>query len=381
MGTVAVSRDILLWALDRSGRTVDDVLNAFPRLRDWLAGEAQPTLPQLEKFAKTTSTPLGFLFLAKPPEERMPIPHYRTENGDFPHKPSSELLDTIRAMQLRQAWMRDEVMVYQGQVPLPFVGSAHVGEEAEAVAEKMRKALRFDSHWAEQEKTWTDAVTRLREAIEDARILVAANGIVGNNTHRKLDPGEFRGFVLVDPYAPLVFVNNADGKAAQMFTLAHELAHVFFGSSAAFDLRQLLPSRDKTEQACDQVAAEFLVPARHLREAWAAARDDADPFQALAVRFKVSEIVTARRALDLRLIDRERFIRRYEDYRESERRKVQGGGDFHRNQIPRIGVRFGAAVVRAAREGRLGYSEAYRLTDLHGKTFEHFADTLAHRGA
>jgi Zn-dependent peptidase ImmA (M78 family) len=107
-------------------------------------------------------------------------------------------------------------------------------------------------------RTWSDALRRLREAIEEARILVVVNGIVGNNTHRKLDPEEFRGFVLVDAYAPLIFVNNADGKAAQMFTLAHELAHVIFGSSAAFDLRRLMPAHDKTELACNQVAAEFL---------------------------------------------------------------------------------------------------------------------------
>jgi Zn-dependent peptidase ImmA (M78 family) len=248
----------------------------------------------------------------------------------------------------------------------------------------MRELLGFTENWAQAESTWTDALRRLREAIEEARILVVANGIVGNNTHRKLDPEEFRGFVLVDDYAPLVFVNNSDGKAAQMFTLAHELAHVFFGSSAAFDLRQLMPAQDKTEQACNQVAAEFLVPKSHLLLAWPAVRDDDQPFQAIARRFKVSEIVVARRALDLGLINREAFFEFYRDHLATERRRsaeVPGGGDFYLNQNLRVGARFGAAVVRAVKEGRLGYTEAYRMTGLYGKSFEQFAASLIARVA
>jgi Zn-dependent peptidase ImmA (M78 family) len=383
MSTIAVSKDVLLWALDRSGQTIGDVLPVFPRLPDWISGDREPTIRQLEDFARTTHTPLGFLFLPKPPEERMPIPHYRTADGGGPQRPSAELLDTIYAMQLRQAWMRDDVKD-QGQEPLPFVRSACVGDPPEAVAQKMRQLLRFKENWAEGERTWTDALRRLREAIEEARILVVVNGIVGNNTHRKLNPGEFRGFVLVDDYAPLMFVNNADGKAAQMFTLAHELVHIFFGSSAAFDLRQLMPAQDKTEQACNKVAAEFLVPGSRLHEAWPVVRDDGEPFQTLARRFKVSEIVVARRALDLGLIGQEAFFAFYKDHFAKERRRsdeTSGGGDFYLNQSLRVGTRFGTAVVRAVKEGRLGYTEAYRMTGLYGKTFEHFAASLVIRVA
>ena len=383
MSTVAVSQDILLWALDRSGRTVEDVQLTFPKLHDWIAGVKQPTLRQLERFAKTMHTPLGFLFLAQPPEERLPIPHFRTAARERPGQPSPELLDTIHSMQLRQAWMRDEAKD-QGQEPLQFVGSSHAGDEPVAVAQEMRRILGFSENWAGRERTWTDALQRLREAIEQASILVVVNGVVGNNTHRKLNTDEFRGFVLVDEYAPLVFVNNADSKAAQMFTLAHELVHVFFGSSAAFDLRQLMPAQDRMEQACNRVAAEFLVPESQLRQAWPTVEGERKPFQAVARRFKVSEIVAARRALDLGMVSKATFLEFYQDYRADERHKakdVPRGGDFYANQKARVGNRFGAAVVRAVGEGRLGYSEAYRMTGLYGKTFEQFAHSLAMRGA
>src|SRR4030067_172959 len=121
-------------------------------------------------------------------------------------------------LQRRQAWMR-EILIEQGQEPLPFVRSAQPDEQITSIVRRLRSLLGFDDEWASQQPTWTDALSTLREAIEDVGILVVFNGVVGNNTHRKLDPGEFRGFVLVDEYAPLVFVNGADGKAAQIFHL------------------------------------------------------------------------------------------------------------------------------------------------------------------
>jgi Zn-dependent peptidase ImmA (M78 family) len=224
-----------------------------------------------------------------------------------------------------------------------------------------------------------EALRVLREAMESKGIMVVVNGIVGNNTHRKLDPGEFRGFVMVDEYAPLVFVNGADGKAAQMFTLAHELAHVFFGSSAAFDLREMMPANDPTEQACNRASAEFLVPEQEMRRIWSNVRDDPGRFQVIAREFKVSELVGARRALDLGLIARDAFQTFYRDYQNDERRKAarqSEGGDFYATQNLRLGRRFAGAVVRAAKQGKLLYSEAYRLTGLYGKTFGQYAASL-----
>ncbi|MBP7052090.1 MAG: ImmA/IrrE family metallo-endopeptidase [Phycisphaerae bacterium] len=378
MSRVAVSEKILGWALDRSGLTVPDVEHRFPRLRQWVSGQSQPTLRQLESLAKFTVTPLGFFFLDEPPEEPLPVPYFRTHGDEVSHDSSPDLLDTIHVMQRRQTWLR-EFLVDQGQGMLPFVRSAELDEPSTAVGQRIRKALGLDMGWAAREPSWTEALRVLREAMEDAGIMVVVNGIVGNNTHRKLDPDEFRGFVLVDEWAPLVFVNGADGRAAQMFTLAHELAHVFFGSSAAFDLREMSPADNRTEQACNEVASEFLVPQLEIRQIWPSIRDTPDRFQSLAREFKVSVLVAARRALDLRLISKDEFLAFYRDYLDDERRKAARrpeGGDFYRNQNLRVGRRFASAVVRAAKEGKLLYSEAYRLTELYGKTFDRYAASL-----
>lgn len=378
MTRVSVNKEVLLWALERSGLAVETIQTRFPKIRQWEEGTTQPTLRQLEDLARATHTPFGYFFLPAPPDERLPIPYFRTVADQTLAHPSADLLETVHTMQQRQEYMR-ELLIDQGEPPLPFVRSASVSDDPIHVAASIREALGRNTACAAAQRTWTDALRDFENAIERLGVLVMANGVVGNNNHRKLSPAEFRGFVLVDEYSPLVFINSADGKAAQMFTLAHELAHVWFGSSAAFDLRELQPADDATEQACNKVAAEILVPESELRELWRTVRNDAEPFQSIARHFKVSALVAARRVLDLGLIQRTDFLQFYQAYLEDERRRRgegSEGGNFYANQVVRIGHRFGEAIVRAAKEGKLLYYEAYKLTGLRGKTFDQFASTL-----
>jgi len=378
MTRVAVNGEVVRWARERSGASLHDLAKRFPKISEWEAEETQPTLRQLEDFAKKTLTPLGYLFLADPPDIHLPIPDFRTVQQDAMPRPSPNLLETVYAMLRRQDWMR-EYLIEQGQPPLRFVGESTPDDPAPQVAARMREALGVSAAWAGRHATWTGALAALIDLVEHAGILAVSNGIVGNDTHRKLDPEEFRGFVLTDDYAPLIFINAVDGKAAQMFTVAHELAHVWFAQSAAFDLRDMQPARVPLEQACNRVAAEFLVPEAEMRTAWPTARGELKPFDELARRFKVSALVVARRALDLQLINRDGFFAFYAEYRDDTRRQAASkpsGGNFWATQENRIGRRFGEAVVRAAQEGRLLYRDAFVLTDLRGDTFARYAERL-----
>jgi Zn-dependent peptidase ImmA (M78 family) len=245
----------------------------------------------------------------------------------------------------------------------------------------MRRIVGLDDGWAQRVPTWTTAVGELRNAIEELGVMAIINGVVGNNTSRKLDVEEFRGFALSDPYAPLIFVNGADAKSAQMFTLAHELAHLWLGEEGEglSGFPGLLPDGDEVERFCDQAAAEFLVPAIEIRTAWPRVADSNTPFEKLASRFKVSPVVIGRRAMDLGLIDRSEFFSFYRDYTQSEGRKKKagsGGGDFYNNQNTRIGKLFATNVIRAAKEGRIGFKEAYDLSGLNGGTFQEYARKL-----
>lgn len=384
--TVSVNPDLIRWAIDRSRLPLDDLTATFPKLPHWLKGEQHPTYKQLEMFARKTMTPLGYLFLERPPDEEIGIPDFRTQ-GDAPiDRPSPNLLETIQVMKRRQAWMRD-YLIEEGQGPLDFIGSAAQARNVVSLAARMRDQLGLNPDWAEVHPTWEDALRTFRNSAERIGVLVASGAVVGLNNHRPLDPQEFRGFVLCDEYAPLVFVNGADSKSARMFTLAHELAHLWLGKDGLFNLIKMMPHHDETERFCNQVAAEFLVPGHKLLERWKDAQGTGRPFQTIGRWFKVSPVVAARRALDLHLISKADFFAFYEkDRAEWERRKAEekqkktkGGPNFYDVQDSRLGKRFAYAIVRAAREGRLLYREAYELTDLKGETFDHYASLLTQR--
>ena len=382
MATVGVRPELIVWARDRAGLTDDALTRKFPRFPAWLTGEVQPTLRQIEALARKTSTPLGYFFLSEPPEDRLPIPDFRTVGDQHVRRPSPNLLETVEMMQRRQSWMRD-FLLEEREDPLPFVGSFNIGSDVVEVAANIRSTLGIDGGWASKLRTWTDALTALREMVEQAGIMMVVSSVVGNDTHRKLSTDEFRGFVLHDQYAPLIFTNGADFKSAQMFTMAHELAHVWIGQSGVFNLRATEPSENEIEIVCNRIAAEFLIPQSEARAAWQSAQLERDPFQAMARTFKVSTIVAARRLRDLGLITSQGFSEFYEVYQQDERRKArkQSGGNFYDTQNVRVGKRFASFVIRAAREGRILYKDAYTLTGLYGKTFDRYAQSLGFRTA
>ncbi|MBI3996215.1 MAG: ImmA/IrrE family metallo-endopeptidase [Candidatus Omnitrophica bacterium] len=379
MMRIEVKPELIRWARERAGIDPDVLTRRFPQFRSWERGAAQPTFRQLEDFAKATLVPIGYLFLPEPPEEPLPIPDFRTAPGAGRVRPSPNLLDTIYTMQRRQAWLREERVECESE-PLQFVGSARLTDDPDAVGREMRRIIGFEEGWAAKVRTWTQAVGELRRAIEQLGVMTVINGVVGNNTHRTLDTEEFLGFALCDKYAPLLFVNGADYESRKMFTLAHELAHIWLGSvgEGLSGFESIFPGGTQVEDFCDRAAAEFLVPAKELNARWGSVKDEPQPFETLAQKFKVSPIVVGRRAMDLRLVDRETFFDFYRAYvkRERTRKKSTGGGDFYNNQNTRVGALFATQVVRAAKEGRIGFKEAYDLTGLHGGAFQEYANRL-----
>ena len=377
MSRVSVEPVLLHWARARLGSAASALSERFPRLHAWESGEERPTLRQLQQFAKAARVPLGYLFLNQPPEEDIPIPDFRTAAGDSPQRPSPDLLETIYTMQQRQSWLR-EILSEDDAAPLELVGSARLSDRPDAVGREMRRIVGLGEGWASSVRSWREAVGELRRAIEAIGVMAVINSVVGNNTHRKLDVSEFRGFALSDSLAPLIFVNGADAKSAQMFTLAHELAHIWLGREGVSGFEGLFPNGSEVEEFCNKAAAEFLVPASELKAMWNHAKRTEQPFETVARHFKVSPIVAGRRAMDERLVDRDTFFDFYHEYIEREQHKAtgSGGGDFYSNQNSRVGEFFAAQVVKAALEGRIGFKEAYDLTGLRGGSFQEYAGRL-----
>jgi Zn-dependent peptidase ImmA (M78 family) len=374
---VEVSPRLLAWARRRSGLTVDDLVRRFPGLGAWERGEQLPTFKQLEGYAKATHTPIGFLFLPEPPEEQVPIPDYRTMGDKGIRRPSPDLLDTIYQCEQRQDWYREFAQVNQEKL-VEFVGSLTTATPPVAAAATIREALRFDP--GERGSTWAEALRRLISRAEELGFLIMVNGVVGSNTHRKLDPREFRGFALADPLAPLVFVNGADTKAAQIFTVVHELTHLWLGGAALDDADLTAAVSPDTERWCNQVAAEVLLPLSAVTESPQVA-DLAAEAERLAQRFKVSTLVALRRIYDAGRLNWDDYQAAYraefERIRGLMSERTSGGGNFFNTQPARVSRRFAQAVIASTLEGQTLYRDAFQMLGFKKlSTFNELASQL-----
>lgn len=366
---VNVNASMLTWAIARAGFELHDFTIKVPKVQEWISGAKKPTVKQLEDFSKKVYLPFGYLLLPEPPKEKLPIPFFRTNNTPAT-KVSVNVYDTILLMQQRQDWLRDYLKDNEFDA-LPFVSKFLNRNNVQEIVADIRKTLDLPENWASNFRTWQEAQDHLIRHIEDKGIIAVFNGVVENNGHRKIAVDECRGFVLVDEMAPFMFINNADGKAAQMFTIGHELAHIWTGHSAGFDFRKLQPADDPIELLCDKVAAEFLVPETTFAEVWSGNPD----IKYTSRYFKVSEIVIARRALDTGKMSTTQFFEFYDEYigREFVKKENQSpGGDFYATTRKRLSITFASHINNAVKSGKLLYRDAYKLTSLKGDTFQTF---------
>lgn len=362
MNTVPASIPVLRWAADRACLSDAILEKHFRKWPLWLTGEAQPTLKQLENFARLTHTPIGYFFLPEPPELELPVPDFRTLRDEAMFEPSSALLDTLYLCQQRQEWFRDYARMH-GLPRLTFVGSVTLADQAEDVAEAMRQSLSLSIAERKGLPTWMDALRQLIAKAEEAGVLVMASSIVGSNSHRKLNVDEFRGFALADDLAPLVFLNGADSKAAQMFTLAHELAHIWLDESGVSDPEAGNIPEQGIEKWCNQVAAELLMPLDELRQVYEPGSSVAAEIQRLARLFKVSTLVALRRLFDAGFIDQTTLWQCYRKEVERIRglERSSGGGDFYRTLGARTGKLFARAILSSTLEGQTLFQDAFRM--------------------
>ena len=367
MNYVAVKPTLLHWAQKRSGQSIQSLHNKFPKLKLWETGEAKPTLKQLEKFAKTVHAPIGYLFLDKPPVEKVPIPDFRKMPNMIQKNPSPNLLDTLYICQRRQDWYRDYMRSMREQ-PLDFIGSVRpLASNIIKTAENIRKVLNFNVEERKKLATWTSALSQFIEQANSANILVMVNGVVGSNSRRKLDPKEFRGFALSDALAPLIFINGADTKAAQMFTIAHELAHLWIDQTGVSNAQALAVPKHSIESWCNKVAAELLVPLKLIHQLYDSKKmklNFSNEVQRLTRHFKVSSLVILRRIYDMKKITAKEFSKQYEvelKRLNAIQKKKSSGGDFFLTLGMRVSPRFARALVSHTLEGHTSFKESFQL--------------------
>ncbi|RRD30366.1 ImmA/IrrE family metallo-endopeptidase [Actinomyces bowdenii] len=379
---VDVEPDLLQWAARRAGWESRDIPSGFrDKLPRWLEGTRRPTLKQLEAFAKATHVGLGTLFLPEPPVEEIPIPDMRTLGDQALREPSANLLDTIHTCQLRQDWYRDYVAASRGPGPA-FIGSLTTETPITDAARRISESLQISTLRARGFKNASSARRALVERLEEVGVLVMVSGIVGNNRYRPLDVREFRGFTLTDDLAPLIFINGADAKTAQVFTLVHELSHLWLGGSALSDATPFAEHAPAAERWCNRVAAEVLVP-QSARDGALELLEDSDALRRHAESYGISSQVLLCCLRDHSLLTPDRFQALLEHERERSEQLLEeyrstgsSGGDFYATQRYRLGLPFIQAVVSSAHEGQTLYRDAYRLlgTQSH-QTFARLGET------
>ena len=367
MERVQIKGQMLRWARDRSGLALEDFTKKFPHFEAWERGTRLPTLKQLKKFADGTYTPLGYLFLEAPPDEPLPIDDLRFGRKGLSNQASPHLLDTIYRCQQRQEWFHAHA-AKTGNDPVLLATLNPDTNAIRSTASQVREHLGFGVSDRQRLSKWSEALSLFRQKVEDAGVLITINGVVGNNTQRKLDPEEFRGFALVDDLAPLIFVNGADTKSAQMFTVAHELAHLLIGKEGLSDAEPGLESQISEETWCNSFAGEFLIPTEDFQGRFDPIRSIDSEMERLAADYKVSTLVVLRRIRDHGVISENDYWSKYDaevtrlkEY--TERKDTTGGGNFYLSQRYRVGDRFARAIITSTLEGETSYVEALHLLD------------------
>jgi Zn-dependent peptidase ImmA (M78 family) len=350
---------------------VDDDLRI--RFYQWKKAEAIPTYSQIEALSKKIHIPLGYFFLKNPPVEQPSLLEFRTINNVIRKPPSRDLIDTYYQMEAIQEWMRD-YLIDSGREKLSFVGSCKNEKTPEKIAASIRNITGLPMDWYSRSKDAYASFGMLRNHFEKAGILVLKNGVVGQNNYRPLDIEEFRAFTIIDKYTPLVFINNNDSDNAKLFSLVHEIAHIWIGLNSFYNDKFNFFAIDPPETLCNAAAAELLVPNQIFIQEWHKLNflSDDDKFHRLVKTFKCGEIVIARKALNNTFISQSTYKtveNRIIKYFKANKR---GGNAYLTNRV-RFGEPLILALDTSIREGKTRSTEAYRLTNLRRNTFTKLA--------
>lgn len=377
---VKICPEIIHWALSQ---TQEEKLGEklMSNITKWLNGTKTPTFNQIEAFSRKTNIPLGYFFLQTPPVEKIELLEYRTIDSIQLANPSRNLIDTIHEMEKVQDWMR----TYRqdlGFDKLPVVGCISEAKDVSYIADRIRRDLNISKNWYVTTKDSREAFGYIREQLEICGVVVMMSGIVGKNTHRALDVNEFRAFTMVDDWAPLIFINTSDSNGAKLFSLLHEITHIWLGESDLFNDRQGKTNGvSDIEIICNAVAGEVIVPKEAFLEKWGEQKAESyTKIAELARYFRCGEVVIARKAMDCKKIDHkiyEQVVQKaIKNYNQIKENKDTNGGNYYNTMGTRLDGCFVRALCESINMGRTTYTEAYQLTNTNRKTFSEIVQRL-----
>ena len=367
MDTLQISPSILQWAADQCSLDIRGLVSLLycPSSKHETLMSGKFTIRQIETLAQKTHIPFGYFFLNTPPQTaRSSIPDLRQLPDAAPL--SADFFDTLDDVLRKQQWYLDYLKEHEVN-RLNFVGKFKFNPSipVEVVASDIRNTLNLTIQEQKKCAKFENFFNLLSKNAEAIGVLIFRNSIVKNNTHRGLSVDEFRGFAIADSYAPVIFINGKDSEAAWIFTLAHEIAHIWLGESGVSDIpdKQMLVDH-KLEQYCNQIAAELLTPKKLFLNAWEKQLDT--KIEALSREFKVSQWVIARRAYDLHKINWDDYLHVVESSKKTKKNK---GNPSPYSVYPiRNSKRVTYAIVNTAMSGNMMLREAASLLNVKPDT-------------
>jgi Zn-dependent peptidase ImmA (M78 family) len=283
------------------------------RLAAWEAGVERPTIRQLRGCAQVYKRPLAAFYMDAPPRD------FTIRNSDFRRLPGEVPLEYTPEMRvaLRMAAYRRDIALEldPDAEPVALVGSTTIDVPAEALAATARTALAVS---LEEQAGWSELYAPLngwKNAVERLGILVFHFTDVGVD--------EVRGFSFGEALFPVIGLNGGDSIHGRIFTLVHELGHLYLGEGGSCDLGDFtrpLEERGPAEAYCNRFAGALLVPRGALLDDLAVRQADAhtewsdDDLYRLSRRFRVSREVLLRRLLILGKADQGFYQTRRDEY-------------------------------------------------------------------
>lgn len=386
---ISVNRSVLEWAVRQSGKTIQEVQIKFPKFDEWLKKEVSPTFNQLVTFSSFTKIPFGYLVLQDVPEETLPLLEFRTVDTEEIQNPSRELIDTIKDMEKKQNWMR-EYMLDENYSSNNLIGALEFSDRLNFtdVADFIRESYGIPIAWHNNVNSKINSFDYLKDKISNKGVLVMQNGTALGNTHRPLDPSEFRAFALIDNYAPLIFINTKDTLSGKVFSILHELVHLTIGENSLYNKQFYNGNKFKNnlEIFCNSVAAELVVPESTFNQEWERFKENDVllKIEHLATFYKISTVVIARKALEKKFISREIYTKVSDEAKKnalnnSNKPSKPGGNPVYTAQS-RLDKKFIYALSNGLDKGFAVHTDIYKLTGLSRNVFNKVEQNIIRGG-
>ncbi len=360
---IPITPALVTWARVRAGYTPENAANRFAKIAEWEAGDSAPTYPQLEAMADTFKVPIAVFFFPEPPD----VPSIDESFRTLPEFELDQLPPKIRLL-LRKAKTFQIALseLNNGRNPADRLITRDLVFPATISPSAMTDAVRnYLGVTVENQAQWADTDVALKGW---RRCLLEVGIYVFKDQFRNDD---FAGFCLTDENFPIIYVNNTNSPARQIFTIFHELAHLLFKTSG-IDIEsdgyidELSGDAKRIEVLCNQFAGIFLVPPTDFTAALRATSGEITQqiVARLAEQFKVSQLVIYRRLLDTNRIDQTAYDAAQSRAMAKGRSRPRGSGDYYNTKLAYLGRPFVALALSQYHQERISAEQLADYLDI-----------------